>query len=255
MPSTLPNRIDRVAMFAAARWMGDHPQTVIAAHALLTGRCQAWIAGEAENPRALLIRTNWVPTEPYGFGRDAGALTDLLLSIDGWTCVNVGGALIETMPDELRRRTGREVRQFGDLYSVMLRMEQRFDHPSVRLLTRDDVDLLADAAPPVGPHDRKTAGMILREGICAAALFDGRIVSRVHAFPTLPRHAELGAATLKAYRGRGLNTACASLVVQELLSRKITPVWSTGEDNAPSQRVAAKLGFVRTTARVYLSLI
>lgn len=251
-PSSKP--IDRVQMFAAARWLGDRPQTVITTHALLTGRCEAWIVGEPDDPRALLIRTHWVPTEPYGFGRDAESLADLLLSIDGWTCINVGGALVETMPGALQRRTGRSVAQFGDLYGVLLRREQQFSHPSVRLLNEDDADLLADAPPPVGARQRKTASMILREGVCAAAIVNGRIVSRVHAYPCLPRHAELGAATLQSFRGQGLNTACASMVVDALLARKVTPVWSTGEANLASQRVAAKLGFVRTTARTYLRL-
>jgi GNAT superfamily N-acetyltransferase len=248
------SELDRVGMFSAARWLGDCPQTVIAAHALASGRCEAWAEGDPGDPRALLVRTHWVPTEPYAFGRDADALVDLLLSIGGWSCVNVGGALIETMPETLQYRTGREVHRFGDLYHVLLQRGPGFVHPAARLLNEEDEDLLTAAPPPVGPADPRTARTILREGVCAAAVIDGRIVSRVHAYPALPRHAELGAATSEPFRGRGLNTACASLVIEELLSRRVTPVWSTGENNAASRRVAEKLGFVPTTPRVYLRL-
>lgn len=249
-----PGPLDRVQMFAAARWLGDRPQTVVAAHALASGRCQAWCVGDAGDPRALLVRAHWVPSEPYAFGRDAPAVVDLLLAIGGWTCVNVGGSLVETMPDELQRRTGHQVQRLGDLYHVLLRSGQRFTDPSVRLLGQDEVDLLFAAGPPVGPADRRTASTILREGVCAASVIDGRVVSRVHAYPGLPRHAELGAATSEPYRRRGLNTACASLVAETLLRRGVTPVWSTGESNLPSQRVASKVGFVPTTPRVYLRL-
>ena len=247
-------RLDRLEMFAAAQFLGDRPQTVLPYHGLVTGRCDAWIAGEADEPRAILVRTHFVPTEPFGFGRDAAALCEMVLSIDGWTTLNVGDALLQTMPAALSAATGRCVRQYGDLYNVFVQTGQKFVDPAVRLLTSKDHESLATAEAPVAPQNTKLVPLILNEGLCAAAVIDDRIVARAYAYAVTPMHADLSVATLPSHRNRGLVTACASLLIEKLQAHKLTPVWSTGQDNAASQRIAAKLGFVPTTARVYLSL-
>lgn len=248
-------KLNRVEMFAAAQWLGDRPHTVLPAHALLTGRGQAWIppGDDPNDPRALLIRMDVAPAEPVGFGRDAEALACMLMELDGWTHINVGDALAQTLPPVIHTRTGRTLKPYGDLYFVLLTVGPSFTDPSVRLLGEDDIDLFVTAPPPVAAADRKTAAMILREGLCAGAIVGGQLVSRVQSYARTPRHADLGAATAEAFRGRGLVTACASLLTDELRKRKIIPVWSCGEGNAPSRRVAEKLGFAPIAPRVYFS--
>lgn len=256
MAGSAGRKLDRVEMFAAARWLGDRPHTVLPVHALLTGRGEAWVADgdDPADPRALLVRMEVAPAEPAGFGRDAAALADLLLGVGGWSHVNVGDALMQTLPPALERRTGRQVRRYGDLYHVLLKLGPTFAHPSVRLLNEDDVGLFADAPAPVAAADRRTAFLILHEGLCAGAVVDGRMVSRAQTYARTPRHADLGVATAESHRGQGLVTACASLLVDELRKRKVIPVWSCGEANEASRRVAEKLGFAPIASRVYLSL-
>ncbi|MGI8859675.1 MAG: GNAT family N-acetyltransferase, partial [Rubrobacteraceae bacterium] len=60
------------------------------------------------------------------------------------------------------------------------------------------------------------------------------------------RHRLAGALgdTLEGWRGRGLATAAASLVVGRVQRSDRVPVWSAGEDNYASLQVARKLGFV-----------
>ena len=65
------------------------------------------------------------------------------------------------------------------------------------------------------------------------------------------RHADIGAATLEAWRGRGLATAAAALVARRVQEAGQTPVWSAGEDNAASLRVAQKIGFTAVSRRTY----
>jgi predicted GNAT family acetyltransferase len=58
--------------------------------------------------------------------------------------------------------------------------------------------------------------------------------------------------TLPEWRGRGLSTAAAALVATVIQDAGRTPVWSTGEGNAASRRVAEKLGFREVARRAYL---
>ena len=58
-----------------------------------------------------------------------------------------------------------------------------------------------------------------------------------------------------AWRGMGFATASASIVARRIQDLGRTPVWSAGEDNAASLRIAAKLGFVEVSRRVYLNTL
>ena len=66
------------------------------------------------------------------------------------------------------------------------------------------------------------------------------------------KHADIGVSTLPEYHGRGFATAAASLVARRVQEAGQTPVWSTGEDNLPSRRIAEKLGFTEEDRRVYV---
>jgi predicted GNAT family acetyltransferase len=93
---------------------------------------------------------------------------------------------------------------------------------------------------------------LLTEGIIAAAIVDGGVVAIAHTAARTERHADLGVATLPAWRGRGLATAAAALVAERVRAAGQIPVWSTGETNAASRRVAQKLGFREVARRTYL---
>ena len=67
-------------------------------------------------------------------------------------------------------------------------------------------------------------------------------------------HADVAVYTLERWRGRGLAAAAASLVARRLQEASQVPVWSTGEDNRASLRVAQKLGFVPLAWRTYVIL-
>jgi predicted GNAT family acetyltransferase len=112
---------------------------------------------------------------------------------------------------------------------------------------------LLDAAP----REIQGAGFggtraLLEEGVVAGAIVDGALVAIAHASALTPRHADIGVATLDVWRGRGFASAAAALVAQQVQATGRTPVWSTGEDNVASQRVAEKLGFVEVGRRVYV---
>jgi len=66
------------------------------------------------------------------------------------------------------------------------------------------------------------------------------------------RYADLGAATLRAWRRRGICAAATALVCRGLQARGLVPVWSTGEGNEASQAVARRVGFSRVGTTRYV---
>ena len=65
---------------------------------------------------------------------------------------------------------------------------------------------------------------------------------------------DIGVATDEPWRGMGFASSAASIVAHLIQERGRTPVWSAGEGNVASLRVAAKLGFMEVSRRVYLNL-
>jgi hypothetical protein len=81
---------------------------------------------------------------------------------------------------------------------------------------------------------------------CHGIIVDNKLVSATDA-PQMPYMREsvqeIGINTLQEYRGKGYaRGACISLI-DELLSRDICPLWSTGEPNTASNRLAGSVGF------------
>ena len=78
----------------------------------------------------------------------------------------------------------------------------------------------------------------------AVGFVDGRAVS----FACAPWQTEtlfdLSIDTLEPFRGRGLAAAAAALLIDAVSRTGRQPVWGALEDNGPSMRLAARLGFV-----------
>ena len=234
--------------------LGDTPETVIAAHALRRGFCRAYVFGSPRRSTAAIVQWDEQPGEPTGFGEDAAALWDLLQSVDGWFCVEVTPTCATTLGPLIAAQTGRSVRYYGDLFSTLTTPAVPFHNDAVRLLAASDLPLLEAA-----PRELQGGGFggpraLLDEGIVAGAIVDGVLVAIAHTSALTPRHADIGVATLEGWRLAGFSTAAASLVAQRLQAMGRTPVWSTGEDNLASQRVAQKLGFAEVARRTYVIL-
>lgn len=227
--------------------LGDTPETVIAAHALRRGLCRAYTSGAAA-----IVQWDEEPGEPMGFGEDATALWDLLQSVDGWFCVEVTSTCATALGPLIAAQTGGSVRYYEDIHYTLTVPAAPLHDAAVRLLTVADLPLL-DAAPDEiqGGGFGGTRGM-LEEGVVAGAIVDGALVAIAYTAALTPRHADISIVTLEDWRGNGFATVAAALVAQQVQAAGRTPVWSTGEDNFSSQRVAEKLGFAKVGRRVYV---
>lgn len=83
-------------------------------------------------------------------------------------------------------------------------------------------------------------------GACVVHHASGLCVSACAAISVSRERCDFGLDTKPGHEGVGLATACSHMAVSEALCRKKRPVWVTDYDNHASQRVAAKLGFVKS---------
>ncbi len=187
-----------------------------------------------------------------GFGADAAALWELLQAAQGWFCVEVTRECARALGPLVERGLGRRVSYYDDVYYTLTRPAAPVAHPSVRLLTPDDLDVLEGMPREARPGGFGSMQALLAEGIVAAAIVEGRVVATAHTSARTSRHADIGVATQRKWRSHGFATAAAALVAHEIQQAGQTPVWSTGEDNVASQRVAQKVGFTEIGRRIYV---
>jgi len=243
--------LPRARYAALAEALGDTPHTAIDQTQIGLGRCRIWVAGELPGFHAAVVQIDDNPREVDGYGGDAAALDALLAQVPDWYCVLVAPPLAEPLAERLRARLGCHIRFYGDV--AYLAPEDgliRHTHPDVRLLTPADLPL--QASPELQGKGFGGPAALLEQGYAAGALVDGALVALAHTCAITPRFGEIGAHCLEPFRRRGYVTAAAWLVAERLYAAGRRPVWSTGEDNWASQRVAIKLGFREIGRRVYL---
>ena len=232
--------------------LGDTPETVIPVHLLRRGLCHAYVAGDPSRFDGAIIQGAINPGEPDGFGADPEVLWDLLQSVDGWRCVDVAPSCAVAVGAIIEKETGQCVRYYGDVYHTLRNPVARFHKDAVRQLTLADLPLLQAAPVELQGGGFENLITMLTEGIAAGAITSKGLVAIAHTNALTEHHADIGAFTLEEWRGWGFSTAAASIVAQRLQETGRIPVWSTGENNFASLRVAQKLGFTEVSQRVYV---
>lgn len=228
----------------------ETPATVGPIHLLKHGACKAFAVGEPECLEAVVIQSESLPEEPFGLGHNAQCLWDLLRHLDNWTAVNVSPAVSTQLGALIQAHTGKRISYYGDIYHTLTKPVPAFFHPAVRALTADDIGLLEDFE--LDGTDFGGLAVLLEEGSVAAAVMDGRIVGSAHTSAQTVRYADIGVGTNEPWRGRGFATAAASIVASRIQESGRIPVWSCGEDNLASLRVAQKLGFREVSRLAYV---
>ena len=232
--------------------LGDTPMTVIPAARLKHAGCDAYVHGTLPDITAALIFDPFCPDEPCGFGTDAEALWHLLKATDGWSCINVDPSCATALGSLIAADRDVTIRYYGDVYHALLEPVRCYPNASVRLLTLADLPCLAKAPAEVQGNGYNTHAAMLTDGIAAGAIVENSIVAIAHTYAENDLHADIGVSTIEKWRERGFATAAASLVAQNIQAIGKVPVWSCGEDNIASLRVAEKLGFTEIGRRTYV---
>jgi len=212
------------------------------------------VAGDPSRFDGAVIQADLLPNEPMAFGQDPEVLWSLLTAVKGWECVNVPSQCATALGEIIEERTGVPVRYYSDIYHVLSKPALDFHSEAVRQLTLADLELLESAPPKLQGRAFGSPYALLSEGVAACAIMSGRIVAIAHTSAHTERYADIGAFTFKEWRSRGFATAAASIVARRVQEAGQTPVWSTGEANKVSLRVAQKLGFREVSRRTYVIL-
>jgi GNAT superfamily N-acetyltransferase len=257
MSSAHVRRLEPSECEALIQVIGDAPETVIAVHQLRHGLCEAYAEAESGRHDAVVLRPSRPSDELMGFGPDVESLGRVLRGLPDWSCVCVEDGIARRLGPLLETELGRPVRYLMDIYHTLDRHVVAGSHPSARYLREADRDLLTSA-----PLDIRGACLgfgtferLLEGGGIAGAVIEGELVAVASTWAVSERYADLSVVTAGPWRGRGLATACAGLVAAGIRRSGRVPVWSTGEDNVASLRVARKLGFEEVGRRTYVNPI
>lgn len=247
-----PRPIDRETEEVLAGTLADDPLTFGVRCILSRHVGTAWILGPPTAPRAALVVDRWQPSEPSAVGTDPEAVWQLLRGVAGWTCVNCTTDLACLLAPVIERELGLPTRRLADVYFTLDVPPVPHAHPSVRRLTEDDLALIERAPLELFPIGFDSALAALSGGVVAGAVEDDRLVARTSLTYSSAGYADIGSHTLSGWRDRGYASAALALVAAEVQRRGLTPVWSTGEENPASQRVARKVGFREFGRKTYV---
>ncbi len=247
-----PLDLEKCSILADA--LGDKPETVISVHLLRRGLCKAYVAGKPTKFDGAIVQWDTVPFEPEGFGSDPEILWDLLKSVNGWDCILVDCECARRLGSIIEEKMKIPVRYLKGIYYTLSKPVLHFQSKFVRQLTLDDLDLLESAPNGFHAGDFGDLRNLLSEGIVACGIISNEFVCMVYTAGRTDLYSEIGAFTLEKWQGQGFASAAASIVAQLIQKDGQTPVWSTGESNPGSIRVAKKLGFTEVLRRTYVIL-
>ncbi|MDQ1328300.1 MAG: hypothetical protein QG641_1585 [Candidatus Poribacteria bacterium] len=237
-----------------AEALGDTPETAIPVHLLKRGLCRAYVAGAVSNFDGAIVQNILDPAEPMGFGSNPEVLWELLKSVDGWDCIEVETKCSMALGKLIELDTGFKVRYYGDIYYALLKPAIIFQNDFVRQLTINDWELIESSPDDLTISGYENYRKLLTEGFSAGAIVSDKLVGIAHTSARSELYADIGTFVLDGYRNRGFSTASASIVAKCVQESGQTPIWSTGEDNFASQKVAQKVGFTEVARRTYVIL-
>ena len=237
--------------------LGDTPETVIPVHFLRRGLADAWVAGTAPRFDGVIVQAHLLPQEPWCFGMDPSAIWGLLRPLYDWArqsfSPNVPADMACQLATFITEQADVQCRQYGDVYHTLGGRVNEFTVPEVRPLGLEDEGLLAAYRSDPREMGFATFEDLLTEGVAAGAVVGGSLVALAHTNAMTALYGDIGVATDEPWRGMDFASSAASIVAGRIQELGRTPVWSAGEGNAASLRVAAKLGFVEVSRRVYLN--
>jgi RimJ/RimL family protein N-acetyltransferase len=215
----------------------EAPGPMVASHVIQTGNGSVWV-DRWPAPRAIMAEI----AGNYSLSGDPQALyaADLRERIRGFVAAPPEWlpALESAFPTLTR----------WERVILVLRSDPHFTLPDnylVRHLTITDAHHLWGLSPAAAWITKAWGGPagLASSGYAWGAFADGQLVSIACTFLVGSRHEDLGVATEPGFVGRGLSTACAGALCEDVLRRGRRATWATSPDNLASLRVAAKLGF------------
>ncbi len=240
MPNTRPNTregVDPLVRDDLLAHLPDKPRFVMARGLLLANRGRVLLGPEGRRGAGFFVLDADRPRMCQAVGRPVGGLVEQLIGdcadcheilcaaetgehfaslLPGWVA-RPATAHVHPDPSELTARRGHDVR--------LLRAEdgEALGHLPSRL--RADIRLALEHAP------------------VSATFLDGRPVAFCYAAYETEAWWDVSVDTVPEERRKGLASAAASLLVEQMLEQGKRPVWGALDANGASLAMAAKYGF------------
>lgn len=233
----------------------ETPETMTGMHRLRRGIAHAYVAGMPEQPVVAVVQSRFLMEEPAAYGSDPEVVWAVLKRVPGWTAVNAERDVAPRLAALIEAETGKPCVLIEETYYTLEQPVNGFSDPVVRRIGIDDLAMVEAATEPLDMHGWRygSAEVLLTHGLLAGAVIDGELVSIAFSASGSSKYTEVGIKTREDFRGRGYSTAAASLICADIQASGQTAVWSTDQDNIASQRVAAKLGFLEVSRRIYVN--
>lgn len=232
--------------------LGETPETIIPAHCLRRELCKAFVAGEIRHFKGAIVQEDSLRSEPIAFGTDAEVLWNLLKMVKGWDCLDVDPRSASDLGELIKREMNVNIQYYNDIYFTLTQPVVNFRDDDVRLLTPNDLELLESAPKELQGYGFEDARIMLTDGVTATAIKDNKIVAIAYVSALSEHYTDIGVFTEKKWRKYGIATAAASLVAKKVQDLEKIPVWSTGENNIASVRIAQKLGFKEVSRMTFI---
>lgn len=145
-----------------------------------------------------------------------------------------------------------EVNYLVDIYHTVTNPVISQSSDNVSLLKQDDKEESTIIASEFEINGFKNIDDLVSNGFLAYVKVSDEIVSITYTPAVSPKYADIGTFTKELYCGKGYSSATASLIVNQVLSKGLIPVWSCGKNNIGSLKVAQKLGFKEVSRRNYV---
>jgi len=232
--------------------LGDTPETAISIHLLKKGLCWAYIYGELPNYDVAIIQSKLDPTEPTGYGYDPKAIWKILRLLKGWNCIEVSSECANELGNIILSEKGGKIRYYEDIYHILPEPAKEFKNDFVRQISLDDLNLLESADEDFRKCGFSDPKSLLTEGFSACAIVSGEIVGIALTSARSEKYSDIGVFVSEKYRNLGFASASASIIARLVQESGQIPIWSAGEDNISSLRVARKLGFIEILRKVYV---
>ncbi|MFP4362800.1 MAG: GNAT family N-acetyltransferase [Spirochaetia bacterium] len=135
-----------------------------------------------------------------------------------------------------------------------LKTKENLDYANIdiRPLVLEDFDMIDGSVVPKKFWDSKEDFDKKASGVCLWK--DGQIASTAFASYMVDNYLEIGIETHPEYRGRGYASLVSSGLIDYAMEKRLEPVWSCHSENAGSQRLAARLGFIQERRIPYYEL-
>ena len=228
--------------------LGENTRTVIPFHFLERERARAWADEQYAN---VIVHTDAVGGMAFMFGDDVAWQAEILEDLGRLRLYWCPTGTVQRLLKVVASKHEAELILEPDIQRTVTEHVEIAapEGADIRRLTSEDLPAVRACAPELEwlSDGWGSWEQLIESAILIGAMAEGRMVSSALTFARSAHLDDIGVATAPSHQRQGLSSACASMLVKEMLAAGRTPLWTVFLSNTPSVRISDKLGFVTQT--------